>query len=315
MQVITVGRFGGPEVMQVGEAGMPEPGPGEVLVRVLAAGVGPWDGTLRRGGWSGSLPYVPGGEFAGVVVGETGADADFDDGAPVYGYPSLTGCYAQYVTCPVEQLAPIPGALTAAEAAGVPIDALTAEQGLTDVLEVGPGDRVLITAGAGGLGHFAVQIARNLGAEVVATASPQHHEFLHRLGAAVVIDHTRADWPEQVRDAIDGGAGKVLACVAPTLEGAARAARDGALIATPVHAELPLPAADRVRWQQYNGQPRGSRLVRMAPWFEDGSLSVNIQARYFWHNAAEAQREVERGHTQGKIVLIVDEDLAAGMEV
>jgi len=163
------------------------------------------------------------------------------------------------------------------------------------------------------VGHFAVQIARILGAEVVATASPQHHEFLHRLGAAVVIDHTKPDWPDQVRDVTDGGAQRVLACAAPTLEGAARAAGDGALIATPVHAEA--PDGQRVRWLRYNGQARGSRLIRMAPWFDDGSLTVTVQARYFWLNAAEAHREVEKGHTRGKLALIVDEDLAAELEV
>src|SRR5262249_59522500 len=110
-----------------------------------------------------------------------------DDGTPVYGYPGLTGCYAQYVTCPVEQLAPIPAGLSAIEAAAVPIDALTAHQGLTDVLKIGAGDRVLITAGAGGVGHFAVPIPPLLGADVVATASPQPHGFLHRLGAAQVL--------------------------------------------------------------------------------------------------------------------------------
>jgi NADPH:quinone reductase-like Zn-dependent oxidoreductase len=312
MQVITVSQFGGPEVLQVSEAPLPQPGPGEVLVRVLAAGVGPWDVSLRRGGWTGSLPYVPGGEFAGVVVGDTGADAAFDDGAPVYGYPGLTGCYAQYLTCPVEQLAPIPEELSAVEAAAAPIDALTAEQGLTDVLGVGPGDRILVTAGAGGLGHFAVQIARILGASVVATASPQHHEFLHRLGADTVIDHTKPNWPEQVRDVTDGGPEKVLACAAPTLDGAARAARDGGLIATPVHA--PAPDTQRIRWQQYNGEPSGTRLVRMAPWFDDESLVVIVQDQYFWQDAAEAHRVAELGHTEGKLVLVVDEDLAAALE-
>jgi NADPH:quinone reductase-like Zn-dependent oxidoreductase len=313
MQVVMVSEFGGPEVLQAGEAAMPQPRSGEVLVRVLAAGVGPWDAALRRGGWAGPLPYVPGGEFAGLVVGDTGADADLFDGTPVYGYPGLTGCYAQYVTCPLEQLAPIPVGVSAVDAAAMPIDALTAEQGLTDVLAVGPGDRVLITAAAGGLGHFAVQIARILGASVVATASPQHHEFVHRLGAAVVIDHTRPDWPEQVRDVTDGGAERVLACAAPTLDGAARAARDGALIATPVHAEL--PDVQRIRWQQYDGKPRGPRLIRMAPWLVDGSLSVTIAARYSWQDAAQAHRVAELGHTAGKLVLIVDDDLAAAMEI
>ncbi len=313
MQVIKVSQFGGPEVLQVGEVAMPQPRPGEVLVRVLAAGVGPWDASLRSGGWTGTLPYVPGGEFAGLVEGDTGDDAGLHDGAPVYGYPGLTGCYAQYLTCPVEQLAPVPAGLTTADAAAVPIDALTADQGLTDVLGVGAGDVVLVTAAAGGLGHFAVQIARVLGASVVATASPQHHEFVHSLGAATVVDHTKPDWPDEVRELTGGGAERVLACAAPTLAGAARAARDGALIATQVGAEF--PGAERVRWQRFDGQPRGSRLVRLAPRFDDGSVSVTVQARYHWHDAAAAHREIEGGHTRGKLVLIVDDDLAATMEV
>jgi NADPH:quinone reductase len=282
-------------------------------VRVHAAGVGPWDASVRRGEVTGRLPVVPGGEFAGVVEGDSGAEADLYEGVPVYGYPALTGCYAQYVTCPIEQLAPVPAGLSMVEAAAVPIDALTAEQGLTDVLKIGRGDRVLITAGAGGLGHLAVQIARILGAVVVATASPRNHEFLHRLGATIVVDHTQPDWPEEVRKLTDGGVDRVLACAAPTLAGAARAARDGALIATPVHAEP--PGGDRVRWQQYNGQPRGSRLIKIAPWFDDGSLSVTLQARYYWQDAAEAHRQVETGHTRGKIVLVVDDDLATTLEI
>jgi len=313
MQAIVVSEFGGPEVLQVRETPVPQPRDGEVLVKVLAAGVGPWDASLRRGGWTGALPYIPGGEFAGKVVGDTGADAALDDGALVYGYPGLTGCYAEYLTCPAEQLAPIPAGLPITDAAAAPVDALTAEQGLTDVLGIKAGDRVLITAGAGGLGHFAVQIARILGAEVVATASPQHHEFLHRLGAAVVVDHTRPDWPGKVRDAIEGGAQRVLACAAPTLDGAAQAARDGALIATPVHAEV--PDGQRVHWKLYNGKKRGSRLIRLAPWFDDGSLTVTVQERFYWQNAANAHRVAERGHTEGKLALVVDDDLAAELEV
>jgi NADPH:quinone reductase-like Zn-dependent oxidoreductase len=217
------------------------------------------------------------------------------------------------VTCPVEQLAPIPEGLSLVEAAATPIDGLTAEQGLTDELNVGAGDRLLITAGAGGLGHFAVQIARALGAFVVATASPQHHEFVHKLGAAIVVDHNASDWPEQVRNAISGGPDKVLACAGPTLAGAARAARDGAIIATPVRADF--PDAQRIRWRPYNGRSRGSRLVRMAPWFDDGTLSVEVSARYYWQDAANAQRKVAEGHTRGKVVQVVDDDLAAELEV
>jgi len=148
---------------------------------------------------------------------------------------------------------------------------------------------------------------------VVATASPANHEFLHHLGAAVVVDHTQPDWPDQVRKATDGGAAKVLAVAIPSLAGAALAARDGALIATPVNGDY--PDAGRVTWRHYNGKPRGSRLIRMAPWFDDGTLSVEVSRRYSWRDAAEAHREVARGHTRGKIGLIVDDNLAAALEV
>jgi len=314
MQAIKVSKPGGPEVLEIVETDIPQPAPGDVLVRVLAAGVGPWDVHLRSGELPGSYPYVPGGEFAGLVEGDTGADASFSDGEPVYGSPGLTGCYAQYVTCPAEQLAPMPAGLSPSDAAAVPIDGLTAEQGLSDILHVREGDRVLITAAAGGLGHFAVQLAHALGAAVIATASPQHHEFVHKLGAAVVVDHNQASWPDKVRQVTDGGVQHVLACAAPTLQGAARAARDGATIATPVHA-TEFPEADRVQWQAYDGRPEGSRLIGMAPWFDDGTLSVEISRRYYWHDAAAAHREVAQGHTRGKVVMIVDDDLAARLGV
>jgi NADPH:quinone reductase len=289
---------------------MPQPGPDEVLVRVLSAGVGPWDGFLRGGSWTGEYPYIPGGEFAGVVVGDTGASAAFEDGEPVYGYPGLSGCYAEYVTCPSEQLAPIPDGLDQVDAGAIPVNGMTALQGLTDVLDVRAGDTVLITAASGGLGHLAVQIARALGANVIGTASARNHEFVHTLGAEEVVDHTQPDWPDQVRALVSGGVAKVLACVGPTLAGAAKAARDGAVIATPVPADE-FPDSDRVQWHRYNGQPRGSSLIRMAPWFDDGLLEVHIARRYFWNDAAAAQRQVDEGHMRGKVLLVVDEDVAA----
>jgi len=315
MQAIMVSEPGGPDVLHVEEVDIPEPGPDEVLVRVMAAGVGPWDVGMRDGGWTGAYPYIPGGEFFGYVEGDTGEQAAFEDGAPVYGYPGLAGCYAQYVTCPSEQLAPVPaGLLDGAEAGAVPITAMTAEQGLTDVLDIRSGDTVLVTAAAGGLGHMAVQIARALGANVVATASPQHHDFAHKLGAEIVLDHTKPDWPDQLCSEVSGGVDKALACAAPTLAGAAKAAADGATIATPVYAD-DYPEGDRIHWARYNGKARGTSLIRMAPWFNDETVQVHIDRTYYWKDAAAAQQHVADGHTRGKVLLIVDDDLAAQMEV
>jgi NADPH:quinone reductase-like Zn-dependent oxidoreductase len=313
MRAIVVKRFGPAEAMEVGEVPVPEPRPGEILVRVLAAGVGPWDVELRRGEWTGPVPYVPGAEFAGLVVGDTGADASFDDGTLVYGWPGPGGCYAEYVTCDVQRLAPIPGGLSVTEAAAVPVDAVIAEQGMTDILRVGASDRVLIADAAAGPGRFAVQIARALGAVVIATANPRDHELMHKLGAAVVLDQTAQNWPDQAREEIDGGAERVLACTAASLAGAARAARDGAVIATPVRGEL--PDAGRVDWKRYAVRPDGSRLIRLAPWFEDGSLSVQLSAQYPLADAPRAHLAVEQGHAAGDVVLVVDDDLAAELGV
>lgn len=310
MQAIMVSEFGGPDVLKVGTAEMPRPGPGDVLVRVVSAGVGPWDADLRSGSLGGSVPYIPGAEFAGTVVGDTGAESAFEDGEPVYGYPALTSCYAEYVTCPAEQLAPIPAGLDGTDAGAVPVIGVTALQGLTEVLGIRVGDDVLITAASGGVGHLAVQIARALGGQVIATGSPSNHDFLHELGAAEVVDHTKPDWPDQVRALTGGGAERVLACAAPTLAGAAKATRDNGVIATPVITDE-RPEADRVDWRRYDGQPSGTSLIRMAPWFDDGSLAVHIARRYFFTDAAAAHREVENGHTRGKVLLIVDEDRAA----
>ncbi len=310
MKAIMVSEPGGPEVLQAGTAEMPQPGPGEVLVRVVSAGVGPWDAAVRSGSLGVPVPLIPGAEFAGTVVGDTGAESAFEDGEPVYGYPGLTGCYAEYVTCPGEQLAPIPEGLDGTDAAAVPVDGLTALQGLTSVLGIGGGDDVLIAAASGGLGHLAVQMARVLGANVIATASPRNHEFLHSLGAAEVVDHTQADWPAQVRAITGGGAERVLACAAQALAGAAGATRDGGVVATPVRAD-DYPDGERVSWRRYDGQPSGRNLIRMAPWFDEGSLTVHIARRYFFTDAAAAHREIEAGHTRGKVLLIVDEDRAA----
>jgi NADPH:quinone reductase-like Zn-dependent oxidoreductase len=311
MKAIMVSEPGGPDVLRMAETEIPEPGHGEALIRVLSAGVGPWDAGLRSGRFPApQLPFIPGAEFAGVIVGDTGAEAAFEDGEPVYGYPGLTGCYAEYVTCPVEQLAPVPSGLDVVDAGAVPVDALNAAQGLTDILQLTSKDTVLITGAAGGMGHFAVQLARAIGARVIGTASPQHHEFVHKLGAEVVVDHTQANWPEQVRTEISGGVDHVLTTAAAAFSGAAAAARDGAVIATPVAADE-YPDDDRVRWQQYTGEPSGSRLITMAPWFDDGTLAVHVVRRYYLADAQAAHTTVEQGHTRGKVLLIVDEDLAA----
>jgi NADPH:quinone reductase-like Zn-dependent oxidoreductase len=301
MRAVVAQRFGDPDVLEMGEVALPRPGDGEVLVRVAFAGMGDWDLAYRRGERGGDAPYVPGAEFSGTVVGNTGDEAGFQDGEPVYGHCGLTGSYAEYVVCPAEAIAPLPAALSLADAAAAPYPALTAVQGLSQILHVERADRVLITAGASGLGHLAVQLARLLGAEVVATASAHDHEFAHRLGAAEVVDHDQPDWPERVAELPRGLPLKVLVCSAETMDAAKRACAAGGTIASPVGGSP--GAGDHMTWRSYDVHPSGSELIRMGPRFDDGSLAVQIEKRYDWRDAAEAHRYLEAQSTRGTLVL------------
>ena len=301
MRAVVVPRFGDPDVAEMGEAPLPTCPNGEVLVRVAFGGLGPWDAARRRGEMGGDVPYIPGAEFAGTVAGDSGDAAGFHDGEPVYGFPGLGDCHAEYVACPAESLAPVPAVVSLADAAGAPLPVLTARQGLIDVLKVRPHDRVLITAAAGALGHFAVQLARLLDAEVVATASERDHEFVHRLGAVEVVDHDDPDWPARVRELPRGLPTQVLVCNRTTVEAAARACAAGGVIATPVGG--PLPEGGEATWQRYTARPSGAQLIRMAPRFDDGSLVVEIGRRFDWRDTADSHRYVEDDRTRGTVVL------------
>lgn len=307
MRAIVVEEFGGPEVLRVRDAPLPRPEPGQVLVRVASAGVGPWDVAQREGRLNARPPYVPGFEIAGTVVGDTGDEAGFHDGEPVYGYIGYTGGYAEYVVCPPDRLAPLPVALAQWEAGAAPVDLITADAGIREQLAVSAGQTVLVAAGAGGLGHLAVQLAIHAGARVIATASRDNHDFLHKLGACQVVDHHDPDWPHQVRDMSAGGVHAALACVAPAVAGAVAATRDGGVVATPARGAEP-PAGERVPVRVYDGPLEGHRLIRLAPALDRGAVALVVSHRFDLEDAAAAHEHVGRGHTRGKVVLTVNDD-------
>lgn len=311
MRAIVIEEFGGPEVLRVRDVPLPQPGPGEVLVRVVSAGVGPWDVAQRKGLLGGQPPFVPGFECAGTVVGRTGDEAGFHDGEPVYGYIGYRGGYAEYVACPVDRLAPLPMALSLAEAGAAPVNLLTADAGLRDVLNVRTGQTVLVTAAAGGLGHLAVQLAIHAGARVIATAARDHHDFVHKLGVGQVVDHHDPDWPRLVRDMTAGGVDSALSSVSATTPGALTATRDGGVVATPARRRVSDPAAsadERVQLRHYSGPLEGHRLIRLGPVLDEGAVALVVSARFDLDDASAAHRQVEQGHTRGKIVLEVAED-------
>ena len=207
MRAVVLRGFGGPEVLRLEQADRPEPIPTEVLVRVRAAGINPVDAKTRAGrGMAAALgepPLILGWDVAGVVE-EVGAGVTrFAAGDEVFGmpwFPRQAGAYAEYVTAPSRHFAPLPHGLTVAQAAGLPLAGLTAWQALVDLGCIMDGDRVLVLAAAGAVGHLAVQIAKALGAYVVATASTANHDFLRELGVDEPIDYTEQRFEQAAAD-------------------------------------------------------------------------------------------------------------------
>jgi NADPH:quinone reductase-like Zn-dependent oxidoreductase len=307
MVAIAQDVFGGPEVLRLVERDRPEPEGTEVLVRVHAAGVNPVDWKTRAGhGLLQALPLTLGWDVSGVVE-QTGLGVTrFSPGDEVFGmpwFPRQAGAYAQYVTAPSRQFARKPAALTHTEAAGLPLAGLTAWQVLADTAAIQPGQRILITAAAGGVGHLAVQIAKALGAYVIGTARAANHDFVRALGADEVIDYTTTDPARAVAD-LD----VVFAPVGTKTASWLPAIRPGGML-IPFEDDDPalLEEASRrkIRVAVVLAEPDGHGLEALGGLAETGRLRVEIETVLPLAQAPKAHEISERGRTRGKIVLKV----------
>ncbi|MGK5636763.1 NADP-dependent oxidoreductase [Streptomyces sp. URMC 126] len=310
MRAITQDTLGGPDVLRVSEVERPEPGIGEILVRVRAAGVNPIDLKTREAGmFLGEPPFVLGWDVSGVVEAVGTGVRLFEVGDEVYGMPSFpaqAGAYAEYVAAPARHFAHKPARLDHVQAAALPLAALTARQALTDAGRVGRGRRVLIHAAAGGVGHFAVQIAKAHGAHVIGTARAARHDALRELGADELVDYTRTDVNATVRDVefvLDTLGGRNTSATLATL-------RDGGTLVS-----LPGPEADEVVPEAAERgikagfmlvEPDRAGLLAITEMVEAGSLRPVVEKELPLEEAAEAHRLAERGGNLGKIVLTVD---------
>jgi len=312
MRAMVVPEWGGPEVLEERDVAVPEPGPTEIRVAVQAAGVNPVDWKSRRTGSFGLWgdPVVVGWDVAGVVEAVGPGASLFRVGDEVMGmprFPHQAGAYAERVVAPSRQFVLRPAGLTAIEAAALPLVGLTAWQGLVEVARVGPGTRVLIHGGGGGLGHVAVQVAKARGAHVVATASAPKHEWLRGLGADEVVDYRAVPVAEAASgvdvafDAVGGAdADGVLATV-----------RDGGtLIAIPGGVELsPAGTADAeargVRAAFVLVEPDRHGLLALVDLVDRGLLRPTVAETFALADAARAHATGEAGGTAGKLVLRV----------
>ncbi|MFE1028924.1 NADP-dependent oxidoreductase [Streptomyces sp. NPDC058818] len=310
MRAISQDVLGGPEVLKEVRPERPEPRPNEVLVRVRAAGVNPTDWKHRaNGGFLGEPPFVLGWDVSGVVEAVGIGVAAFRPGDEVFGmlsYPFGHGSHAEYVTAPARAFTHKPAGIDHVQAGALPLVSLTAWQALVERAGVQPGQRVLIHAAAGGVGHVAVQIAKALGGHVIGTASAGKHEFLRSLGADETVDYRETDFAEAVKD---------VDVVLDTIGGdtslrSLRVLRPGGVVVSilPVGSDEFYEEAERL----------GVRAVRMlvdadradmreiAGLVDSGKLRATIARTFPLAEAAEAHALGETGRTTGKLVLVVD---------
>lgn len=309
MRGISQTTLGGPEVLELVELPRPVPGPTEVLVRVTAAGVNPVDWKVRaRGGFLGEPPFTVGWDVAGVVDEVGGGVTRFAPGDRVFGmprFPAEAAAYAELVTSPSRQLARIPASLNDIEAGALPLVGLTAWQALVETAGVGRGQRVLVLAAAGGVGHLAVQIAKSRGAYVIGTARAEKHAFLMELGADQAIDYTTEDVAERAGD-ID----VVLDLVGDDQAGRSvkTLSAGGTFIRVPSASNLAgirADAADGVRVTGILVEPDRTGMEALSDLVARGALRPRVQETFPLAEAGRAHELGEAGRTQGKLVLTV----------
>lgn len=295
------------ELIHYEEAPIPSPGPGEIRIEVYACGVMPGDWKVRDGVFGDLtelMPWTMGFNPSGVVEAVGEGVTKFEPGDEVFGYLYNGGAFAEYAVGPVEQFALKPAVVSHEEAAGAPVSALAAWCALVETAGLQEGQTVLIQAGAGGVGHYAVQIADDIGATVYTTASPRNHDFLRELGADVVIDYRTERFEDVVDEAdvvFDMIGGEVLARSYQVVKPGGYLV---AITARPDEAEL---AEHGIRGSFLATPPDGEALAKIASLMEQGRLRTHISRSFPLSETVAAIDQVETGHTRGKVVVRVRE--------
>jgi len=310
MKAIVVHEYGGPEVLKLDDVPRPVPKENEILVKVIAAGVNPVDSAARSQKFAQflniKLPAIPGYDIAGVIE-KTGATVTkLKAGDPVYAYIALDkgGGYAEYALATEKETSPKPKSLNYVEAAAVPLVSLTAWQALIDTAKLSAGQAVLIHGGSGGVGSFAIQIAKARGAKVFATASTPNQDLLKQLGADVAIDYTKQKFEDVAKD-VD----VVLDAVGKdTLARSYGIVKKGgiivSLVAQPDQAELDKHG---IRGAPLSVEPNSDELAEITKLIDERKIKVIVSQTLPLAEAAKAQTQADTHHTRGKIVLKVAE--------
>jgi NADPH:quinone reductase-like Zn-dependent oxidoreductase len=307
MKAIRLHAFRGLEGIRAEEIEAPRPGPGEVLLRVEAAGVNPVDWKIANGDLQASLrhelPITLGCDASGVVEAVDEGVEDLEVGDAVFGYLDLGRCgaFASHALARAEELAPKPESVSHAEAAAVPVAALTSWQAMVEAAGLREGRRVLVHAAAGGVGSIAVQMAKALGATVVGTASGENEDFVRSLGADAFIDYRTTPFEDAAReidvvfDTVGGD----------TQERSFKVLKAGGFLVSIVTPPSETLAHDLgVTTAMIAVHPDGARLRELAMLMEEGRMRATVAQAYPLDEALAALRRSREGHTRGKLVLL-----------
>ena len=303
MKAARIERFGGPEVVEVEEVLVPEPGAGEVLVRVAAAGVAPWDAIIREGRSkvSPQPPLTLGSDLSGTVESVGDGVTDFRAGDAVYGVtnPQFVGAHAEYAACKAGMIAPKPQALNPIEAASAPVIAVTAYQMLFEHAKASSGETVLITGAAGNVGAYAVQMAVSAGIRVVAVVRAKDAPMLRDLGVDAVVDSTEPSF-ERALPSVDA----ILDLVGgETVERCMGALKPGRKLVTVV-SESPPPQRAGVETVFFYAEVTTARLKVLTEMFESAKISARVGSVLPLAQARRAHEMLAGApHEPGKIVL------------
>ncbi|GGV38427.1 NADPH:quinone reductase [Actinomadura cremea] len=306
MMAARVHAFGGPDVIRYEQVPRPDPGRGEVLVRVAAAGFNPSDVGFRAGMMQNivpqDLPFTFGSEAAGTVVGTGDGVERFKIGDHVVGRLDEGGAMAEYLTAPAAKLVSAPSTLPLDHAAAIPVAGLTAWQGLFEHARIEPGTRILVHGAGGGVGMFAVQLALHAGAHVIATAGPRSAERVRAYGAEQIIDYTRVS-PHQVLDRPVDLVFNLVPIPPEVAEALCRAVRPGGSI---VSITIPVepPAGAGVTTTHFIARNDPAQLTELITLIDSGIVRVDITAARPLTELAALHRDAEAGRTSGKTILI-----------
>jgi len=295
-------EYGGPEVIRYEDAPMPTAGPGEVLLKVAAAGFNPADGGDRSARFRKvTLPYILGFDVSGTVE-EADPDGGFAVGDGVIGRLDHGGPSAEYAVAPADVLVRAPQTIPLPDAAAIPVAGLTAWQAVHEHAKLTSGQRVLVNGAGGGVGGFAVQLAKLAGAYVIATASPRSADAVRANGADEVIDYTTTSAAAAVQEPVDAVLSLVF--VGPEAgESLAGLVRPGGVIVS-ITGKIEVPDETDVRSVGFGARNDPGILAELVRLIDAGDLAVDVAERHPLSELAEVHRRSEAGEVRGKVILI-----------